>query len=154
VERLRFCWLRSGKNNPAISDVVEVSNSLFHLIQVEASDIGPLNLCVGGYSQGGMMAIHLGLSMGVGVINGVVALNAWVLPCTLSTMVAKSRQPKLLSFNGDADVCVDPIRAQASYDGLSVARIDHPTRDIKHAIQPSVFRKVISCALAELFPYP
>ena len=154
VERLRFCWLRSGKNNPAISEVVEASNSLFCLIQVEASEIGPLNLCVGGYSQGGMMAIHVGLSMGVGSINGVVALNAWVLSCTLSTMVVKSRHPKLMSFNGDADVCVDPIRAQASYDGLSVARIDHPTRDIKHAIQPSVFRKVIRCALAELFPYP
>ena len=59
-----------------------------------------------------------------------------------------------MASNVDADVCVDPIPAQASYDGLIVARIDHPTRDIKHAIQPSVFRKFISCAMAELYPYP
>ena len=44
VERLRFCWLRSGKDIPVISDVGEVSNSLFHLIRVEGSEIGPLNL--------------------------------------------------------------------------------------------------------------
>ena len=100
------------------------------------------------------MAIRVGLSMGVGSINGVVALNAWVLSCTISNMEVKSRHPKLMSFDGDADVCVDPVRAQASYDGLKVARIEHPTRDIKHAIQPRVFREVISCAMAELFPYP
>ena len=99
------------------------------------------------------MAIHDGLSMGVDSMNGVIALNAWVLSCTLSTMVVKSRHPKRMTFNGDADVCVDPIRAHASFAGLIVARIDHPTRDIKHAIQPSVERKVISCAMAQLLPY-
>ena len=101
-----------------------------------------------------MIAIHVALGMGMDSMNGVIALNACVLPCTLSTLVVKSRQPKLMTFNGDADVRVNPIRAQASVAGLIVARIDHPTRDIKHAIQPSVERKVISCAMAKLFPYP
>ena len=51
VERLRFCWLRSGKDNPGISEFGEAVNLLIHLIRVEDSGIGPHNLCVCGRVQ-------------------------------------------------------------------------------------------------------
>ena len=147
-------WLRSCRDNPGISEVGDVANPLMHLICVERSRIGPQNVCVGGYSQGGTIAIHDAVTMGMDSMHWVIALNAWVLPYTVASMVATSRQPTLMIFNGAADVRVNLFRAQASLAGFILARIDHPTRDIKHAIQPSVERKVISCAMAKLFPYP
>ena len=81
-----------------------------------------------------MIAIHVAGTMGMDSMHGVIAWNAWVLPCTVATMEAKSGQPQLMFFNGDADVRVNPCRAQASFADLIMARTDHATRDIKHAI--------------------
>ena len=99
-----------------------------------------------------MIASHVAVTMGMDSMHGVIALNAWVLPCTFATMVVKSRQPKLMIFNGDANVRVNPFHAQAGVAGIIVARIDRQTMDIEHAIQPGVERKVISRAMAEIFP--
>lgn len=153
--KLGFCWLRSGKDNPDIGDVEAVAKDIVDLIDAEGSQIGPQNVCVGGYSQGAMLAIHVVETLGVRNVCGAIAINGWRLPCTATNQASKEKLPKLLSFNGDSDIVVDPICARASFAGLNgstVAYIDHPTKGVKHAIKPGDEKQVIAKAMAELFP--
>mmetsp|Transcript_35393 Transcript_35393/g.114597 ORF Transcript_35393/g.114597 Transcript_35393/m.114597 type:complete len:360 (-) Transcript_35393:134-1213(-) len=150
MDKVRFCWFRS--EDPDIGEVEDVARDIMDLIRVEGSGIGPQNVCVGGYSQGAMLAIHLAVTLGTKNMGGAIALNGWKLPCTTASTASTAKQPKLMTFNGDADAVVDPIRARASFAGLKVVHICHPTKGVEHAIKPNVEKQVIDQAMAELCP--
>lgn len=150
MDKVRFCWFRS--KDPDIGEVEDVARDIVDLIRVERFGIGPQNVCVGGYSQGAMLAIHLAVTLGTENMCGAIALNGWKLPCTSASAASTVKQPKLMTFNGDADAVVDPIRAWANFAGLNVVRIGHPTKGVEHAIKPNVEKTVIDQAMAELFP--
>jgi len=152
VNRLRFCWFRCGSDDPGLGEVDEAAADVVDLIDSEGSEIGPENVYVGGYSQGAMLAVHLGVTLGAAKLAGVIALNGCKLPCTRSSATSAARMLQMLKFNGDADGSVDPSLARASFgdlSGIAVADIDYPSKGVTHAVKVLEEKQLISKALTK-----
>jgi phospholipase/carboxylesterase len=103
--KIESCWfdqLEGQVTESMATPGLEVSVSMVHslLRQAKAHGFPPNRIFLGGFSQGGVLAMAAGFSYRK-ILAGIVAVGAWVPPCVSQTM----RQPStpLMYTTGDQD---------------------------------------------------
>jgi phospholipase/carboxylesterase len=109
--------------------------------QLAAHGLGPDKLALVGFSQGTMMALHLGPRRNP-ALAGIVGYSGMLADPDALAAEALSRPPLLL-IHGDADpvVPVSALQAAASvFEALGFPVATHVSRGLEHSIDPAGLR--------------
>lgn len=101
------------------------------------SDITPANTLLVGFSQGAMMALHVGLSMDKPLM-GIIGFSGAFLPPDGFGTASLSKTPVCL-IHGDMDQVVEPSHSADAETALTDAGYDvthHVSRGVAHGIAP------------------
>jgi phospholipase/carboxylesterase len=101
------------------------------------SGITPQNTILAGFSQGAMMALHVGLSMETPLM-GIIAFSGALLPPNGFGSAALPKSPVCL-IHGDMDQVVDPEHSADADVALRLAGYDvryHVSKGVGHGISP------------------
>lgn len=112
--------------------LVEFLNDLW-----SQSGITPQNTILAGFSQGAMMALHVGLSMDR-TLMGIIAFSGALLPPDGFGSAALAKSPVCL-VHGDMDQVVDPEHSADSEVALRLAGFEvsyHISEGVGHGISP------------------
>ncbi len=86
--------------------------------------VAPENIILGGFSQGGALALYSGLTLGRAKVGAIVALSCW-LPMHKSIKLASSGLPPVLQCHGDCDPVVPYKWGQLTSTLLKDLGVDH-----------------------------
>lgn len=103
--------------------------------------ISPANTVLAGFSQGAMMALHVGLSLPQRLM-GIIAFSGAFLPPDGFGSKAFA-QPPVCLVHGDMDEVVDPELSADAEVALRLAGFDvsyHVSEDVGHGIAPDGLR--------------
>lgn len=99
--------------------------------------IAPERTLLAGFSQGAMMALHVGMSLPQRLMGVVGFSGAFLAPERFGT--AELAQPPVCLVHGDRDDVVDPARSAEADAELRAAGVDvsyHVSRGVGHGIAP------------------
>merc|ERR1711972_1167884 len=92
-------------------------DTILELLEKEAAIVGHDRCVLAGFSQGGAMALYVGLQVPQRLA-GIIAMSAY-LPCPTRVVVSKSAlQTPVLQCHGEVDAMVRFSAARASEDFL------------------------------------
>ena len=97
--------------------------------------LGPADTFLTGFSQGAMVALHVGLSL-PGPVRGIVAFSGALVPPDSHD---GWKQPPVCLIHGDLDTVVDPALSREAAATLAAAGIEvslHVSRGAAHGIAP------------------
>jgi phospholipase/carboxylesterase len=103
----------------------------------EQTGIAPGRTILAGFSQGAMMALHVGLSLQQRLMGIVAVAGAFLPPADFDT--AGYATPPICLVHGDRDDVVEPIHSQEAAELLSKAGYEvsyHVSRGVGHGISP------------------
>ena len=98
------------------------------------TSLGPADTVLAGFSQGAMMALHVGLSL-PDAVRGIVAFSGALVP---PAALGRVRPPVCL-VHGDSDTVVDPGLSRQAAEVLAAAGIEaslHLSPGVGHGISP------------------
>jgi len=127
---------------------IEESDLLLkELLDKETKEIGSENIVIGGFSQGGAMAIYTGLSYGR-KLAGIISCSGYLLqPGKYPQILSKeNKDTHLLTYHGEEDPMVQPPYAEAGYlllkeHGVNIESIVE--NYLEHNISPKEVARIL-----------
>lgn len=129
-------------------DTIDLENSarrVYKIIEKEAELLkgNYSNIFIGGFSQGGSLALHVGFNF-KHLIGGVISINGLLLPNTISNINIKTKEniPVYIA-QGTEDERIPIERAIESYKSIvHLKNVEYHEFNMDHSVSIVVFREI------------